>query len=410
MAKTATLVYDFATDDGTFVDAVAGGTITGGVAEMPYTTGSTVKQTPEAWDLTESTLFAEVVHDPADASNETYFGFGTAGGLFEANQFMFVVSSLTIFYREIDGSGANSDTTGTYSATDMRWMRLRYTGTSIFWDTSPDGETWTERRTKTAVFTPSAHRVKIGGFNFAASQTTFATFDNINGGSAPGQTVAVNQVISTDTAQPIGRLKAQTVGQASEADTAAQLAKRVPVAQLTEANTAQLVESAKSKAVGQLVETSTAQTITLAAAGLVRQATETETAQPIRRAKVKAVGQPTESAVAQAITWAKSALLGQVTETAAALAVTKAKAAAVGQMVETDTATAVTAALDLPPLIADEDRTLTVQAENRTRTIHDEPRTLTIAAGRRTLTIAADQRTVAVTSETRTIRVPEGAT
>ena len=39
----------------------------------------------------------------------------------------------------------------TYSATDHAWLRLREAAGTVFWDTSPDGVTWTNRASTTAI-------------------------------------------------------------------------------------------------------------------------------------------------------------------------------------------------------------------------------------------------------------------
>jgi hypothetical protein len=79
--------------------------------------------------------------------------------------------------------------------------------------------------------------------------------------------VNVGQATETDTAQPIGRLKSQTLGQNTETDTP------------------QTIARLKSKAVGQNTETDTTQPISRLKSRAVAQATETDLSQPISKLK-----------------------------------------------------------------------------------------------------------------------------
>src|SRR5690606_10840714 len=127
-----------------------------------------------------------------------YFCFGVPGGLFEALQLQFVVGAVGgetpdeyyVVCREVIDDGGTptpDDTFADVAHADARWLRFRHTGTTVFWETSPDRETWTIRRQKTPTFTPSAGRVKLGAFNFTGNGTEDAVFDNVNGGTSPSE-------------------------------------------------------------------------------------------------------------------------------------------------------------------------------------------------------------------------------
>jgi hypothetical protein len=72
-------------------------------------------------------------------------------------------------------------TTLAYNATTHRWWRLRVTGGTLFWETSPDGDTWTTRRS-------AAAPAWVSDADLAAALTShrndgtndFAEFDNYN--------------------------------------------------------------------------------------------------------------------------------------------------------------------------------------------------------------------------------------
>lgn len=89
----------------------------------------------------------------------------------------------TLFMRVRVG-GANSETTLAYNSTTHRWWRIRHqtSGGHIFFDTSPDGFAWTNRRDYTSsLFTITALKVAIvgGTFGSVASPGT-AQLDNFS--------------------------------------------------------------------------------------------------------------------------------------------------------------------------------------------------------------------------------------
>lgn len=70
----------------------------------------------------------------------------------------------------------------TYNATDHAWWRIRYSSPNIIWETSPDGSTWTQRRSATA----PAYVANTIDFSIlfeshrAEGTTNFAEMDNFN--------------------------------------------------------------------------------------------------------------------------------------------------------------------------------------------------------------------------------------
>lgn len=177
--KVDTLVETFGVlDDDVWEGWGSGVAIASGKLAINYLQAGPVLQTTTPYDLTESAVYARVVHT-AGTSNEPYMMFGDPGGIFVGNQLQFVLNGGLLFLRELV-AGVSNDTTVAYDAVSMAWWRIRHAGTDVFWDTSPDGTTWTNRRTKTAAFAVTGGRVKFGAFNFAANQVTAATFDNVN--------------------------------------------------------------------------------------------------------------------------------------------------------------------------------------------------------------------------------------
>lgn len=135
------------------------------------------------------------------------------------------------------------------------------------------------------------------------------------------QVIAVGQVVETDTAQAITRVKTKSVGQVTEIDTAQAITRAAgitaSVGQVVETDTAQSIGKAKTKAIGQVTETDTAQAINENKSRTVGQPAETDTAQAIAKRKTKAVGQSVETDIAQSIIRFLPGVIavGQVTET-----------------------------------------------------------------------------------------------
>jgi hypothetical protein len=148
----STLVDNF--NDGTigpnWGNSYGGTTETGGRARVPCTTGFAGCQTAYSWTLAGATLYVQVPTVPAaSTATEAYCGV-MVQSLTEGTRVGFiinVVSGLIRFKNEVGYFDPDSVDIA-YSATDHKWLRLREDGTNLYWDTSPDGTTWTNRRTR----------------------------------------------------------------------------------------------------------------------------------------------------------------------------------------------------------------------------------------------------------------------
>ncbi|MFD4474692.1 hypothetical protein ACFWPU_01045 [Streptomyces sp. NPDC058471] len=97
----------------------------------------------------------------------------------------------------------------TYSSTDHAYWRIRTSGTDAFWDTSPDGVVWTNRRSLAlstlAVTAMYAH--VFAGYDGTESAST-ATVDNFNAGVSFGS--APDAAATAVANQPAAAVKAKT--------------------------------------------------------------------------------------------------------------------------------------------------------------------------------------------------------
>lgn len=144
----------------------------------------------------------------------------------------------------------------------------------------------------------------------------------------PGQTITVGQASESDTAQALGKAKAQVFAQALETDTAQALGrlKTLALLQSSESDAAQgMAWSPKNRLVGQ--------------------ASESEVAQAFTSAKARAVEQALENDLAQGVTFTRAVAVGQASESDAASVFASAKARAVAQALEADSAGVMSLAL-----------------------------------------------------------------
>lgn len=188
MPSLTTLVDNF--NDNTigpeWGDSYGGVSETGGRARVPLAAATYAGyQTGRAWTLAGATVYLKIPTLPA-VSTGTDVGVhfmvtsavdGTALG-FKIN----VVTGMLRMQANVDYYDPTAVEI-TYSPTDHLWLRLREDGTNIYWDTSPDGATWTNRRTlatptwvTTAIDTCA---LDLYGYR-DAGVTDYAEYDNVN--------------------------------------------------------------------------------------------------------------------------------------------------------------------------------------------------------------------------------------
>jgi hypothetical protein len=171
-------------------------------AHLTYHASVTVVETGQLIEITPRTSVAGSNHNGLRADNAVDFTRGycqwevrqIAGAdvnaqtrcgiiLDASNLIEFMVANTTLTFRQ-RASGSNSDTTLAYNSTTHRWMRLWHDGTNIYFDTSPDGTTWTNRRTVAAGITLTSVKVYImAGTEGSVTTPGVAKFDNVAQGN-----------------------------------------------------------------------------------------------------------------------------------------------------------------------------------------------------------------------------------
>lgn len=138
-------------------NSYGGASESGGLAHVPCTTGYAGYQTNYTWTLAGAAFFVKVASVPAaSTATEAYVsvfvnapGIGDTGGPQEGYRIGFVINTVTGLLRCKNDTGYfdAGSVDITYNATTHAFLRLRETGGNVYWDTSPDGSTWTNRRT-----------------------------------------------------------------------------------------------------------------------------------------------------------------------------------------------------------------------------------------------------------------------
>lgn len=200
MPSLSTLVDNF--NDGIigpdWGNAYGGASESGGLAHVPCVAGSYAGyQTSYTWTMAGASFYVAVTSVPAaSTATEAYTSlFVNAPGIGDntdplyGTRIGFVINTVTgqLKFSSETGYFDASATTVTYNATTHKFLRLREDGTNVYWDTSPDGTTWTNRRTlatpgwvsasvNTCALDMSAHR--DAGTNDEATYDLFNTLNN----------------------------------------------------------------------------------------------------------------------------------------------------------------------------------------------------------------------------------------
>ncbi|MFD5041952.1 chitosanase [Streptomyces sp. NPDC058377] len=161
-----------------------GVTETGGRARVPVSAAYAGFESAAAWQLKDSGVFVEVPTLPAVGGTEEAYVSLVISGSTDGTSIGWTYNLISGMLRAVSNVDYWDDAAVslTYSSTAHRWWRVRETGSTVYWDTSPDGVTWTQRRSLT---TPAwAAAATTLGLSLEAVRDTgaaaYAEFDNLN--------------------------------------------------------------------------------------------------------------------------------------------------------------------------------------------------------------------------------------
>lgn len=137
------------------------------------------------YDLESSEFLIELVQPPArTGTNTAYFEIGlksfySISGAGHSVDWYYQNSGTPTIYARDNTNGTSTTTAVTYNATTHRWLRITESAGTVYWDTSPDGTTWTNRRSKAINWPLTSCFIYIDG-NVSTANPVTAIVDNFN--------------------------------------------------------------------------------------------------------------------------------------------------------------------------------------------------------------------------------------
>lgn len=167
-------------------DSYGGVTETGGRARVPLLAGTYAGyQTGRAWTFAGASVYLKIVTRPAASTGTdvscNFLVTSSTDGTSIGFKYNAVTSKLRM-QSNVDYFDATAVEI-TYDPVAHLWMRLREDGANVYWETAPDGSTWTVRRTLAtpAWVTSSVDTTALDLYGYRDAGTTdFAEYDNVN--------------------------------------------------------------------------------------------------------------------------------------------------------------------------------------------------------------------------------------
>lgn len=177
-------------------------TETGGRARVPCDTGFAAYASEPIYRLEDSYAFVEAFPPPGTGMIEAYCQLLIVSNV-DGTQIVFQIDAatsivlMTVHVDFVDEGGV----TMPYNAAQHAWIRIRETDGTLYWDTAPDGRTWTTQHSDTAPSWVSDNDLQVQLLAHCSPLVTgggptgeYAEFDNFN--LAPvlpdGYTVAID--------------------------------------------------------------------------------------------------------------------------------------------------------------------------------------------------------------------------
>jgi beta-glucanase (GH16 family) len=204
--KVETLVSGF-TDQREFDNWGPNVTLVNGQAQMTPTAAYASLVSQRRFDLTNSAVSVRLVQPPN-------VGAGTTQAVLQltastGNRIEFGWQNNTLYFQEIVGGVTDATYLG-YSATGHRYLRVAHDGTNVVWSTSPDGTTWTTRRTKVSTLPLTGVGVNlVAGYYGAETTPGTVVWDELNA-TAPTTTVTATRGTTWATRAPVTTARATT--------------------------------------------------------------------------------------------------------------------------------------------------------------------------------------------------------
>lgn len=184
--KVATFTEVFTTLDSTTTWQInasnpASFTVAGGVLHTPCLAEYPVMVSRAVYDLTDSSAFVQLVSHPiSEVSAEGFYSLTTPDGL---NRYTWQIAGTTIRAMWAENTTALTAVGAglTYDAAAHKFLGIRHAGSTVYWDTSADGVTWTNRFSMTLRAFPIAGlAVALGSGSWDGDSASVFQWDNLN--------------------------------------------------------------------------------------------------------------------------------------------------------------------------------------------------------------------------------------
>lgn len=187
--SASSITDDFTTQDTTKWTFGGASAVSGGTLNLPVNSSyADIINSNATFDLTGSSVYVQIAQTPnqGNGTTEAYLQIVDAGA---TNREAMIWSGGRLIQRETV-AGSDTETSLAFDPVNHAWWRIGESGGTIFWDTSPDGATWTNRRSKAVGITVTSLTVRLlTGFYGTEPSPGTAKFDNVNTASAAGSLV-----------------------------------------------------------------------------------------------------------------------------------------------------------------------------------------------------------------------------
>lgn len=209
-------------------DSYGGVSIVNGRARVPLAAGTYAGfQTGRAWTFAGATVYLKLVTVPAASTGTDVSANFLVTSSVDGTSLGFKYNAVTARLR-MQSNTNYYDAAAieiTYDPVAHLWLRLREDGTNVYWDTSPDGTTWTNRRTlATPAWIPAAvDTCALDLYAYRDTGTTdYAEYDNVNTLSDGAVTTATGTgTMTTAATAAAGRAATGTATATADTDTTA---------------------------------------------------------------------------------------------------------------------------------------------------------------------------------------------
>lgn len=176
--KAVALQDDFTTLDTTTKWTNSGAAVSGGQLTISPATGEFRNiVSKNYYDLTDSSMSVALV-SRTNVDNGTPYSYMRADYISNYYVMMYVINTNLVMSERVNG--VDSDTSITYDSTAHKYWRFRVYGGNTYWDTSPDGITWTNRRNKASGMSMTRVQLALGAAGNTGTTPGTAVFDDFN--------------------------------------------------------------------------------------------------------------------------------------------------------------------------------------------------------------------------------------